>query len=59
MRHGEKVEEVLLAEQENVIPTSFEKIRVQKNSNNDPDRIEKFIHALKSNRRSGNLRAHL
>ncbi|KMQ51555.1 UDP-N-acetylglucosamine 4,6-dehydratase [Chitinispirillum alkaliphilum] len=55
MRHGEKIEEVLLAEQENLIPTEFEKIRIQKRNENDPDRIEKFIHELKSHVELGNL----
>lgn len=57
MRHGEKIEEVLLCEEENVIPTSFEKIRVQKRVASDPDRIERFIHDMKSNVDLGNLRA--
>ena len=57
MRHGEKIEEVLLCEEENVIPTSFEKIRVQKRVTSDPDRIDRFIHDMKSNVDLGNLRA--
>ena len=57
MRQGEKIEEVLLCEQEDVIPTSFEKIRVQKRAHKDPDRIERYIHDLKSNVEIGNLRA--
>jgi FlaA1/EpsC-like NDP-sugar epimerase len=57
MRPGEKIEEVLLAEMENVIRTQFEKIRVQKNDNLDPDRIERFIHDLRSNADLGNIRA--
>ena len=57
MRQGEKIEEVLLAEMENVIKTQFEKIRVQKNNHLDPDRVERFIHDLKSNAELGNVRA--
>lgn len=57
MRHGEKVEEVLLCEQENVVPTPFEKIRVQKRNIQDPDRVQRFIHDLKSNVDIGNLKA--
>ena len=57
MRHGEKVEEVLLCEEEDVIPTSFEKIRVQKRSTSNPDRIEQFIHDMKSHVELGNLHA--
>lgn len=55
MREGEKIEEVLLCEQEDVIPTSFEKIRVQKRAHKDPDRIERYIHDLKSNVEIGNM----
>lgn len=56
MRHGEKLEEVLLCEQEDVVPTGFDKIRVQKRNHHDPDRVERFIHDLKSNVELGNLR---
>lgn len=56
MREGEKIEEVLLCDQEDVVPTTFEKIRVQKRNNHNPDRIEKFIHDLKSNVDLGNIR---
>jgi FlaA1/EpsC-like NDP-sugar epimerase len=57
MRPGEKIEEVLLAEMENVIKTQFEKIRVQKNNHLDPDRVERFSHDLKSSADLGNIRA--
>lgn len=57
MRHGEKIEEVLLCDEENVIPTSFEKIRVQKRATRDPDRMDRFIHDMKSHVDLGNLRA--
>ncbi|NLL13769.1 MAG: polysaccharide biosynthesis protein [Fibrobacter sp.] len=56
MRHGEKIEEVLLCEQEDVVPTGFDKIRVQKRNHHDPDRVERFIHDLKSNVELGNMR---
>ena len=57
MRPGEKIEEVLLSEMENVIATPFDKIRVQKNLCRDPDRIERFIHELKSNVDLGSIRS--
>jgi FlaA1/EpsC-like NDP-sugar epimerase len=57
MRPGEKVDEVLLSEMENVVKTQFDKIRVQKNIRRDPDRVERFIHDLKSNADLGNVRA--
>lgn len=57
MRHGEKIEEVLLCDEEDVIPTSFEKIRVQKRILQDPDRVDRFVHDLKSNVELGNMRA--
>ncbi|MDG5815773.1 nucleoside-diphosphate sugar epimerase/dehydratase [Chitinispirillales bacterium ANBcel5] len=49
MRDGEKIEEVLLAEQEDLLPTKFDKIRLQKRNGHDPELVEKFIHELKSN----------
>jgi FlaA1/EpsC-like NDP-sugar epimerase len=57
MRPGEKIEEELLAKQENCIPTPFEKIRLQKNVNYDPDRVNKFLHHLKSHLDLGNVKA--
>jgi len=57
MRHGEKMEEVLLCEQEDVLPTTFDKIRVQRRNTHDPDRVQRFIHDLKSNVDIGNLKA--
>jgi FlaA1/EpsC-like NDP-sugar epimerase len=57
MRPGEKIEEVLLSEMENVVKTRFDKIRVQKNLMRDPDRVDRFIHDLKSNVELGNIRA--
>jgi FlaA1/EpsC-like NDP-sugar epimerase len=56
MREGEKIEEVLLCDQEDVVPTSFEKIRIQKRNNYNPDRVEKFIHDLKSHVELGNVK---
>jgi FlaA1/EpsC-like NDP-sugar epimerase len=56
MRVGEKIQEELLTAQENLIKTPFDKIRLQKNKNFDPDRMEKFIHDLKSNVEIGNVR---
>jgi hypothetical protein len=40
-----------------VVRTRFEKIRVQKNFRRDPERIERFVHDLKSNVDLGNIRA--
>ena len=57
LRQGEKIEEVLLCEEEDVLPTSFEKIRVQKRNGHSPERVEKFIYDLKSNVDLGNMRA--
>jgi FlaA1/EpsC-like NDP-sugar epimerase len=56
MRPGEKIEEVLLSEMENVVKTPFDKIRVQKNLHLDPDRMERFVHELKSNVDLGSIR---
>ncbi|MDD5673816.1 MAG: nucleoside-diphosphate sugar epimerase/dehydratase, partial [Chitinivibrionales bacterium] len=49
MRPGEKLEEELLTKAENVSKTPFEKVRLQRNSNFEPDQVNKFIHHLKSN----------
>ena len=57
MRPGEKIEEELLTKQENLIATPFEKIRLQRNVNFDPDKITKFLHHLKSHVELGNLKA--
>jgi FlaA1/EpsC-like NDP-sugar epimerase len=57
MRPGEKIEEELLALQENLVSTQFEKIRLQRNANFDPDVINGFLHHLKSNVEIGNLKA--
>jgi FlaA1/EpsC-like NDP-sugar epimerase len=57
MRPGEKIHEELLTADENLLKTPFDKIRMQRNENYDPDRIEKFIHDLKSNVELGNIKA--
>ncbi len=57
MRVGEKIEEVLLCEEENIVPTTFDKIRVQRRSEDRTDRIGKFIHDLKSNIDLGDMKA--
>ncbi len=57
LRQGEKIEEVLLCDEENVVPTTFEKIRMQRRSDFRPERVEQFLHALKSNVDLGNMRA--
>lgn len=57
MRPGEKILEELLTADENLIRTQFDKIRMQRNVNYDPDRIDKFVHDLKSNVELGNIKA--
>jgi FlaA1/EpsC-like NDP-sugar epimerase len=57
MRPGEKIHEELLTASENLVRTPFDKIRLQRNENFDPDRIERFVHDLKSNVELGNVRA--
>jgi FlaA1/EpsC-like NDP-sugar epimerase len=57
MRPGEKIIEELLTANENLIKTPFNKIRMQRNLNFNPDRVERFIHDLKSNVEIGNIRA--
>jgi len=57
LRQGEKIEEVLLCEEEDVVPTTFDKIRVQKRNGHRPERVERFIHDLRSNVDLGNMRA--
>lgn len=57
MRPGEKIHEELLTADENLLKTPFDKIRMQRNENYNPDRIEKFIHELKSNVDLGNIKA--
>lgn len=57
MRPGEKMHEELLTEQENIERTRFEKIRLQRNDNYDPDRVSTFVHNLKSYVELGNLKA--
>ena len=56
MRAGEKVSEELLTDKENLIATPFDKIRIQKNENHDPDRIAAFIHNLRSHLDLGNIK---
>jgi FlaA1/EpsC-like NDP-sugar epimerase len=57
MRAGEKIKEELLTATEDLIKTPFDKIRMQRNENFDPDRVERFIHELKSNVELGNIKA--
>ncbi len=57
MRPGEKMHEELLTAQENIERTQFEKIRLQRNGNFDPDRVSTFVHKLKSYVELGNLKA--
>lgn len=57
MRPGEKIVEELLTEDENLLKTPFDKIRMQKNENYDPEKISNFIHKLKSDIDLGNIKA--
>jgi FlaA1/EpsC-like NDP-sugar epimerase len=57
MRVGEKIQEELRTSDENQLRTPFDKIRLQRNIKNDPDRINAFIHDLRSNIELCNLRA--
>jgi FlaA1/EpsC-like NDP-sugar epimerase len=57
MRPGEKIHEELLTASENLVKTPFDKIRLQRNQNFDPDRVERFVHDLKSNVELGNIKA--
>jgi FlaA1/EpsC-like NDP-sugar epimerase len=57
MRPGEKIEEELLTDSENMARTRFDKIRLQRNENFDPDRIERFVHDLRSHVELGNVKA--
>jgi FlaA1/EpsC-like NDP-sugar epimerase len=57
LRAGEKLNEELLTASENLVRTPFDKIRLQRNVHFDPDRIERFVHDLKSNIELGNIKA--
>lgn len=48
LRPGEKIEEELLTAHEDLLPTPFDKIRLQKNSNFAPEQLHDFVHKLKS-----------
>jgi len=56
MRPGEKIEEELLTAAENVERTSFDKLRIQRNANFDPEKVAKFVHDLKSQVELANLK---
>ena len=56
LRPGEKLEEELLTHQENLEKTAFEKIRLQRNANYDPDKVAGFVHDLKSVVDIGNIK---
>jgi FlaA1/EpsC-like NDP-sugar epimerase len=56
MRPGEKIEEELLTAAENVERTSFDKLRIQRNANFDPEKVAKFVHELKSQVELANLK---
>jgi FlaA1/EpsC-like NDP-sugar epimerase len=56
MRPGEKIYEELLTANENLVNTPFEKIRIQRNDNYDPDRMEQFLHDLRSDIELANIK---
>ncbi len=56
MRPGEKIFEELLTADENLLKTPFEKIRMQRNVNFDPEVVNKFVHDLKSHVDLGNIK---
>jgi len=57
LRPGEKMVEELLTKNENLIRTPFDKIRIQKNENFNPEKVGAFIHDLKSHVELGNIKA--
>jgi len=57
MRPGEKIEEELQSDNENLIETQFKKIRMQRNINYDPEAVQRFLHNLKSNIELGDMKA--
>ncbi len=57
MRPGEKMEEELLTEDENLDKTPFDKIRVQRNGKHSPEEMERFLHELKSNVELGDIKS--
>ncbi len=57
MRPGEKMEEELLTEDENLDKTPFDKIRVQRNGKHSPEEMERFLHGLKSNVELGDIKS--
>jgi FlaA1/EpsC-like NDP-sugar epimerase len=57
LRKGEKMHEELLTADENLLKTPFDKIRMQKNGNYNPDKVAYFIHELKSHVDLGNIKA--
>jgi hypothetical protein len=46
-----------LTDSENLARTRFDKIRLQRNENFVPDRIERFVHDLRSYVELGNVKA--
>ncbi|MBD3422638.1 MAG: NAD-dependent epimerase/dehydratase family protein [Chitinivibrionales bacterium] len=56
LRAGEKLFEELLTESEDIVKTPFEKIRMQKNKNFDPDKVNKFVHDLRTIVELGNVK---
>ncbi len=56
LRPGEKLVEELLTADETLLRTRYDKIRMQKSTRFEPDRIDRFIHDLRSNVEIGNLK---
>jgi FlaA1/EpsC-like NDP-sugar epimerase len=57
MRPGEKILAERIASDENLLKTKFDKIRMQKNGKYEPDRINRFVHDLKSHVELANIKA--
>lgn len=55
LRNGEMIREDILSDND-FRKTSFDKIRIQKNNIFEPERIDQFIHDLKSNIELGNIK---
>jgi len=57
LRPGEKIFEELLTQDENLQHTPYDKIRVQKNANNDPDLVKNTLANLAYQLESGSIEA--
>jgi len=55
MRPGEKLYEELLTSDENLMKTKFEKLRLQKNGNYDPELVAQFVFDLSRHLEKGDI----